>query len=558
MPESSATELSDLVFASLLAMFVLAVALFPLSAVLLEFYRRAVVRSMGGASGPRTARPESPPTSPSPGPVDRPVLSAPDTSVGPGELPGDDVFARVGRSRRATGAVYCVAGLVYAAVMATAMALQSNVSVITWLGLLVLFAWPVILLALQFAVLNRFATWMAGLASVVVLLTMLGTAFDLTFAIVAANLYATIIAFIVRGRRIRAVAPLVAAVLSIQLAGFAAVMGLLGLFSDARDENGVPLDFFQNGWLTLGAFLAIAASAPVLGWLTLRVAGHAYARKRASDQTITVVATWLPFVATQSLAFSYDDERWLLAGLLAFALFLAVFTAAFHWRRRYAADAAPGHRLLVLRVFALGRRSRRLFDRLAERWRYVGSVQLIAGPDLATSTVEPHEFFDFLRRRLATRFIASETEVEAHVSQIDIAPDHDGRFRVTDFFCHDHVWRTVLGRLARDSEVVLMDLRGFSQANAGCTYEIGELLNVVPLDRIVLVVDQHTDERFLSQTLAAAWERLPMASPNRFASTPTLRVFREEGWRGLDPETLLRLLCHSVAAAERPTAAQAS
>jgi hypothetical protein len=53
----------------------------------------------------------------------------------------------------------------------------------------------------------------------------------------------------------------------------------------------------------------------------------------------------------------------------------------------------------------LGKVSQRLFDALDKHWRHVGSIQMIAGPDLATTTVEPHEFLDFLRGRLARRFI---------------------------------------------------------------------------------------------------------------------------------------------------------
>lgn len=557
MPASSASEISTLAVVFLFGLLMLAVALFPLSELFLALYRRSVVRSMGGSREARAAAPEhGAPTGLAPGPLDVSVLSAPEAPVADAH-PGDHVFDRVARSRTATGLAYCLAGLVYAAVMAVAMALQSNdVSFSRWLALTVLFAWPVTLLAFQFSVLGRRGKWAVAVVNAFALVYALETFQDIAFGILGGNLSAMAIAFMVRARRIRAVAPLVAAFLSIQLAALAGVFALLGLFSNARDENDVPINLFENGWITFGLFLALAIGGPLIGWLTLRWAGYFYERKRASDQTITVAATWLPFVGMQSLAFAGDDARWMLAGLLAFAIFLAVSAVAFRWRRRRAGVAAPGPRLLVLRVFALGRRSRRLFDRIAERWRYVGSVQLIAGPDLATSTVEPHEFFDFLRRRLGARFIASEAAVEARFDEMDTAPDHDGRFRVTDFFCRDHVWQTVLGRLAKDSDVVLMDLRGFSTANAGCTYEIGELLNAVPLDRIVLVVDQRTDEPFLSTVLTAAWERMPMTSPNRFAATPTLRVFRETGWRGLDHEKLLRLLCRSVTQAGRSAASR--
>ena len=52
-------------------------------------------------------------------------------------------------------------------------------------------------------------------------------------------------------------------------------------------------------------------------------------------------------------------------------------------------------------------------------------------------------------------------------------------------FCHNDTWKMVLKRLSRESDAVLMDLRGFLPDNQGCVFEINELLNVVPLDRVV-------------------------------------------------------------------------
>ena len=60
----------------------------------------------------------------------------------------------------------------------------------------------------------------------------------------------------------------------------------------------------------------------------------------------------------------------------------------------------------------------------------------------------------------------------------------------------------VLMRLSRDSDAVLMDLRGFKLENQGCVFEINELLNVVALDRVVFVVGATTDLAFLRETFA--------------------------------------------------------
>jgi hypothetical protein len=145
----------------------------------------------------------------------------------------------------------------------------------------------------------------------------------------------------------------------------------------------------------------------------------------------------------------------------------------------------------LLRVFSLGRRSERLFDALATHWRHVGNIRLIAGPDLATTTVEPHEFLGFLSGRLARRFIDGPETLDLRLSETDLEPDPDGRFRVSDYFCYDDTWLTVLSRLADESDAVLMDLRGFTPQNRGVTHEINVLVDDVQLGQVVFVTDRH-------------------------------------------------------------------
>ena len=53
-----------------------------------------------------------------------------------------------------------------------------------------------------------------------------------------------------------------------------------------------------------------------------------------------------------------------------------------------------------------------------------------------------------------------------------------------------------------------------------------ELLNLVPLPRMMFVVDGTTDEMFLKATLTDAWARLDADSPNRDALEPRVRLFR--------------------------------
>ena len=562
MNEAQSLEPSGITAWLLLGLPLIPLATLAISEVYLWLYRRAVVRAMAAqrqASG--VTAPAPLPATPS-GDVALHVRSIDTIAVTGSGSAGDVLYQRFRRARRTTAAVYVAAGLVYAGLMAVAFVVQyGTLSFPAWLAFTVGFAWPAVLSALLIDPPRR-RRWRAAIVAGYLLVFLLGTLVPTTgwflLGIFSANVGATIVSMVVRTRRIHAVAPLVGAVLTI---GGVTLLLLLAVTVFVGDNPSAPEGAeMETGqaFLFLGVLLVVMAAGPIMAWATLRIVAARYGRKRTSDQAVAMSAFWLTFAGIQSTTFAFVDARWMIAGLVIFLVFALVAATGFWLVRRSSTMGARAPRLLVLRVFALGRRSRKLFDRFATLWRHVGSVQLIAGPDLASSTVEPHEFLDFLRRRLGDRFLDSDESIARALSRLDTDPDPDGRYRITDFICRDHAWRTVFGRLARESDVVLMDLRGFSTANAGCAYELGELLEVVPIERVTLIVNRSTDEEFLIRTLEQAKASLHPSSPNYAMAVLRVPVFRETGRRSLDPDQLLRLLCEAAALPRRDqVAAQA-
>jgi hypothetical protein len=198
--------------------------------------------------------------------------------------------------------------------------------------------------------------------------------------------------------------------------------------------------------------------------------------------------------------------------------------------------------LLLLRVFSLGARSQKLFDAFSKRWLRAGSINLIAGPDLATAIVEPHEFLAFVGGRLSRQFVQDEPDLQQRLTRLDTRPDPDGRHRVNEFFCYADTWQTTMRRLARRSDAVLMDLRNFSRSNQGCLYEIGALLEAVSLDRVVFIIDKTTDQDLLEASLQRLWAGLGAESSNRLLPNPEARLLVADRQSGLEIETLLRRL----------------
>ncbi|HKY54541.1 MAG TPA: hypothetical protein VJM08_09555, partial [Anaerolineales bacterium] len=273
-----------------------------------------------------------------------------------------------------------------------------------------------------------------------------------------------------------------------------------------------------------------------------------YKQKKISEQSITIDAIWLLFGIFQSIGLIFEGERWFIASLMAFVVYKIVSWALFSYFGYKASTNQKSPNLLLLRVFALGSRSERLFDVLGMHWRYLGSIRLIAGPDLATATMEPHEFLDFLSGKLARRFIDSAPRLDLRLSEMDSHPDRDGQYRVNDFFCYDDVWKMVLSRLISTSDVVLMDLRSFSSQNAGCIFEINELINTVTLERMIFIIDNTTDEIFLRQVLQQAWDGMRSTSPNRLNTSGLLHLFCLKGVGDHDVRNFLHVLSRAVTA----------
>ena len=237
----------------------------------------------------------------------------------------------------------------------------------------------------------------------------------------------------------------------------------------------------------------------------------------------------------------FEGAAWILSGLAAFAAYKAAVMLGFRTIAP-ATDSTRAVSLLLLRVFSLGKRSEELFDAVTRHWRYLGHVQLITGPDLAAATVEPHEFLAFLSGKLDLQFIDGLQTLTRRVNELDTRPDFDGRFRVNDFFCHDDTWRMTLEQLVGESDVVLMDLRGFAPQNAGCVFEVHELVNSASLGRVVVTIDRTTDFPFLEKTLNDAWAGMRSDSPNRTGSGE-VRIVRLDDSGGAGLLTLIRHLC---------------
>ena len=255
------------------------------------------------------------------------------------------------------------------------------------------------------------------------------------------------------------------------------------------------------GLILLVALLALlGASLPahrLARWL-----GRLYHRQAFSDLSYLFGTSWL-LVLTLQLLPAFNASGGGLAPLLPLLAWLWI-PLLFCWLPRLLPPPPPGSRppfLLVLRVFRRGGAMAWLFDHLVQRWRLCGPVLLITAADLASRTIEPHELVAFVEGRLQDRYIGSAEQLHSQLAQIQDQPDHDGRWRVHEFCCYANSWKPTLDALLSRSDAVLMDLRGFSSRNTGCSYELQRIGQSRHLGSAVLLVDRHTDRVAVDEAL---------------------------------------------------------
>jgi hypothetical protein len=303
------------------------------------------------------------------------------------------------------------------------------------------------------------------------------------------------------GARIRSVAPFVLAGLLVfsfsNLAAGSAMIAALdfGAVRDALLSLGAYSGY--NAWYLLAA-LPIGYAC----WQGLRWLGRLYEGKMYSDAQLLVDAWWLIaiFIFSVLLVIHFGWVG-LPFGLSAFVAYRVVVAAALAlWRP---GDAWLGNRrLLLLRVFGFQRRTERLFDTVAQRWRWLGSVKIIAGADLATRLIGPGDLISFMGGRLRQLFLRRDKASFQRIGELDEARDPDGRYRVNKVYCHHDSWRPALQGLLATTDFVLMDLRSFSAKNQGCLFELQQLVDQDRTRRTVFVVDNTTDTKLLETVLA--------------------------------------------------------
>jgi hypothetical protein len=430
---------------------------------------------------------------------------------------------------------------IYGAIPQAAASAAPDSPILPWLGWLLLFAPAVVAWAVQGGISNR-VIWFAAAA--------LGGILSIAFAAYATDwlvgglgiAFVALLALMgaaILGPSARGAGPSLMAAFS---QGSMVLVGLCAIF-----VLGVPerADATTAENILAATFLLTALGlAMSVSWHALHRIARSYESKRCSELQVALNGYWnlialAGFAIALSMSLSLpgaaagDAPIW--AGLAVLVCYIAFRLVLRTWLRIVVRRAgAPLGPLLLLRVFKGSSASEAFMDRFLAYWRFAAPVWMIGGPDLAGAQMEPRQFFAFLRRRLDWLFVQSSVEISERVRQPDSERDPDARLRISELFCSNSTWQgTVLALLAR-AAVVILDLREYTVAHAGTRYEIFEIMNIAPIEKLIVLIGVRDNEQVIVTELRTAWNAMHETSPNRRATAPAIRVLRFHANRGAE------------------------
>lgn len=374
---------------------------------------------------------------------------------------------------------------------------------------------------------------------------------ELTFskallAIILYNIIPLLLIFFLRLKKIKTVGLFIYSFFIVMAAGpFLLYFDLSHNPTHLRSIAGPLINLDLNSFSVHLILIGVSGSIAIgIGWFLFRQIRNLYTSKKINDIQLNADSIVLLFNINYAIFFLLEDPKYALLSLLAFPAYkLAGILPFYFLRKRKVKEVSP--RMLLLRVFALGDDSRNLFERILRHWRYAGSVQMISGPDLATTTIEPHEVMSYVSGNLDKSFCEDEASIIKNISMADNLPDLDSTHRVNEFFCRENNWKLVLRELVKHSDVVLMDLRSFSKQFNGCQFEIKALVNLFPLDKIIFIVDEKTDIEFTKQIFTEAFREADQHCVNLIAN-PMINLFKTDKKNDNDVYKILNLLCLKV------------
>jgi len=225
------------------------------------------------------------------------------------------------------------------------------------------------------------------------------------------------------------------------------------------------------------------------------------------------------------------------------------------------AKSLANYKLLILRVFNLESSTKFTFNEIWKYWRYIGSYLTVVDESLLNLQkrkdiwvnslsililvffaqailtfllmwigIESEEvrllisgvlvilsivlYFAYGYKKITQSFIGSKNDLDKFLLRISKNP-----VNILPYFkgyavrCFDNTWSFVVEEFVKISDVIMMDLRGYSDSRKGCQQEVSHLLNLVPISKVTFVVGEE-DLLSVKTLLENEYRKIKTTSPN--------------------------------------------
>jgi hypothetical protein len=155
-------------------------------------------------------------------------------------------------------------------------------------------------------------------------------------------------------------------------------------------------------------------------------------------------------------------------------------------------------------------------------------------------------FIVFSIRSMKRGFVQNESALQNELRRLKNNPVKlDGTFKETPISCYDNTWQITVNTLIENASVVLMDLRGFSEKNKGCEFEVNLLLNKIALNRILFIVYEDTVP-LIKSTIERKFEMLEITSPNKNIKNSVATIFEVRKENNKETQYIMDILLNKA------------
>lgn len=292
---------------------------------------------------------------------------------------------------------------------------------------------------------------------------------------------------------------------------------------------------------------------------------------------------WYPLVLIAYLLYSAGQA---VDGIEIWIAFWLIIPALLRVHIARLARKGTNRRLLILRVFGKDESTTLTFGAIRNFWQHIGSTfTVVDGAYIRykyrshSETQVEYAFFSCLAwisvfgtpefndwwgislllvlayavgcgiayLRAPQSFATSATHIKERLQRFLHRPRRlDLTYKNLDMYCFDNTWKSAVAAFVAATDVVLMDLRGYSEQNKGCELEVNYLFDTTPINRIVFLVNGENNMQAVEDLVCTAWKRLHATSLNLATPDPVAKVYDIKDERRDDVRGLINTLVASA------------